>query len=383
MGKTRDDAGLYPQARWFLERTYSFKEVWEDTPWQRDGERKLKSLEESLRKYAPFLNRLPRGFIPSVCDQHLAVLSTQYEYQVLDILLSLGDDRFLCAAGDGERFCVWSRSLTESIREGTRSFLTALIQVGEDAGGARPVITYGPILSWNSLATADFALFGSALARDLFRSRGLPAVIQFDPVPFWALWTLSNIPRVHHGSEEFRLCWHEGVFASDPESLLSGPWKRDILGRRVRLRKPGSKPFFEQTVIYDTKTLRGILMTRRGGYLEKLKATLARVFLPDPGGPSFASPALEIAFKDILKKDLAAAAWTGPFDDLDKRIAEEESRKHPEREKTLEALNAAMNDLIPHVNSGVEPDWDAFASEHGLRPADLDALRLFFRKYGR
>ncbi len=259
--------------------------------------------------------------------------------------------------------------------------MTTIIRLGTDPAVPVPAITYGPVLSWKSLYTTDFSAIARELARDLWRLKGLPAVIRRDPVPFWAIWSLGNIPRVKHGTEDVCTCCQEGHFSSSPDSLLDGTWKREGIGKRIRYRKPGTKPFFEQVVIYDDKSTRGILLTRRGSYLVKLRASLASVFTPDAGEPFVASPTLEIVFESILNRCLPYTEWTRPFDQLDDKKSEDESRKHPERKADQDALNAAMKQLIPYINSHREPDWKAFAAEHKLSVETIDSLRFFYKKY--
>ena len=139
--------------------------------------------------------------------------------------------------------------------------------------------------------------------------------------------------------------------------------------------------FFEQFVIHDTKSNRGILLTRRGSYLVKLRALLAPVFTPDAVEPVNASLPLEIVFESILNRRLPYTDWTRPFDTLDDKKREGESTKHPEREAEQDALDAALQELIPYINAHREPDWKAFAKEHTLGSETIDSLRFLYQKY--
>ena len=372
----------YPDVQWFREQTASFKESWDKVPWHENGEHALRPLKESMRRYASRISELPENFFPTVLDQYLAVLSEGYEYQILDVTTDLGDDRYLCINEAGQTFCLWSRSATLNIKQGGMTFMTAITRLGPDTDGPVPAITYGPVLSWKSLYVTDFTAIGRELARDLWRLRGIPAVVRRDPVPFWAIWSLGNIPRVKHGTEDVCTCWHEGRFSASPESLLEGGWKRDEIGKRVRFKKPGSKPFFEQVVIYDVKSSRGILLARRGSYLTKLRVSLSSVFTPDSSEPFIASPTLEIAFEDIMKRSLPYVEWMRHFVQLDDKKSNEERNEYPERKAEKDALDAALKELIPYINTHREPDWKAFAAKHGLGPDTIDSLKSFYQKYG-
>jgi len=342
-------------------------------------------LKQSIRKYASCINRLSESFLPSAFDQHLAVLSEGYEYQFLDITGELGSDRFLCRNAEGEQFIVWSHSIAINRVEGNTTILTALIHLegGSDApetdGGYVPAITYGPVLGWKTLFAADFTRLARALGRDLLKLKGVSAVVRRDPVPFWALWSLSEIPPVLHNGEEFCTCWNEGRFSTDPAPLLAGTaWKRSSVGKRIRFLKSGPKPFFEQQVIYDGKTMRGVILARRGSYLAKLSALVGNVFTPDPDGDGYATPAFEMALSEILRVQPAYRSWTAPFEREDDRKIAVRDERHPERKAELESFNAAMQDLLPFVNSGTVPDWGSLASKHSLDGQNLEALKGLF-----
>jgi hypothetical protein len=381
MGAKQSREKAYPDVSWFFERNEGFKETWANHHWHENGERTLKPIMQSIRKYSSHINQLPDNFLPSVFDQHLAVLSEGYEYQVLDILSDLGEDRFICENETGETFCLWSRALAETFKHGAISVMTAVIRLGEDTEGFVPAITYGPLLEWKSLFAEDFILIARELARDLLRLKGLSAVIRRNPAPFWALWTLGNIPRIMHGAEEVYTCWYEGSFTGTPDALLKGAWKKTTIGKRIRWQKPGSKPFFEQTVIWDEKTSRGIILARRGSYLEKLKDSLSSLFTPDSEEPFIISPTLEMAFSDIVRKELPYLKWTRAFDQQDNRKDKEWRERHPEQKAELDVINAALEDLLPYINSKTEPDWKAFAKEHGLEGETLESLKSFYTKY--
>lgn len=397
MSAKKQLAGNLPEVEWFRERTESFRGTWKRAEWHENGDRKLASLRQSIRRYASSINKLPENFLPSVLDQHLAVLSQGYEYQVLEIIEVAGGDRFVCRNTDGEAFVVYSHSIEINREEGSVSFLTALIRLDaapdlpgtEDSPGTSdlpgtvdspvPAITYGPILGWKSLVLADFSVLARECARDLARQKGVSAVVRRDPVPFWALWTLSETPGVVHGNEEVCTCWKEGFFSADPAPYLGGTsWKRDSIGKRVRYRKTGAKPFFEQQVIYDEKTMRGIIIARRASYLVKLASLVENVFAPDSEGEGSASIMLEIALTDIFRTKPAYQTWTAPFEREDERKQKELNARSPGRQENLAVLNTAMKDLLPYINAGSVPDWAALAKKHALSPETLDTLKALY-----
>lgn len=378
MNVKRTGKSAYPEVSWFQEQTDSFKECWTAHRWHENGDRALKPLAKSLRAYASHLATLEEKFIPSVFDQHLAVLSEGYEYQIMDIVEDVGEDRYLCCNESGEKFCLWTRALTISFNEGCASLMTAIIRLSDDTSAVVPAITYGPVLTWKSLFTSDFSLIGKALAPDLFRAKGLPGIVKRDPVPFWALCIMGQVPPLFHGREEMCTCWYEGTFTGDPSTLLKGPWKCDEIGKRIRFRKSGSKPFFEQVVIFDVKSMRGIILARRGSYLEKLKRALSPVFTSDSEDCVFISLTLDMAFSEILKKKLEYLSWTHAFDQRDEREAEAVQKRNPEMDEELGSLNAALKELIPYINSDTEPDWSFLAARHSFTPKMIESLKSFY-----
>lgn len=379
----RVDWDDYPDARWFREQTSAQQKLFDEVPWHVDGDRKLLPVSRSVRKYSVHINKLPEKFLPCVFDQHLAVLSGAFEYQVMDLLGELGDDRYLCSNSDGDTFCLWSRALTASIDRGGVSVLTAIKRLGSVSGKFVPAITYGPVLVWKALRTEDFEMIAGALARDLVKSRGLAEVIRRDPAPFWAVWSLSDLPCIFYRSEPVGVGWYEGVFTSDPEPLCQTGWKREVLGRRVRLLKPGSKPFFQREVIYDTKTRRGIVLARLENYARRLKKSLSEVFDAEMEDLVFVNPVLETAFRDILRVDLPYTRWTKPFYEQDARRQKEDESRHPERLRIMQNMKRALDDLMGYINSGREPDWSGFGVEYDLGPDELAMLQGIFQNYRR
>lgn len=184
-----------------------------------------------------------------------------------------------------------------------------------------------------------------------------------------------------HKTEKMCTCWFEGVFSEDPAPLLKDPWKKEEIGKRVRYKKSGAKIFFEQIVIYDVKTLRGIILTRRPSYLEKLKGELTSVFIPDRDDPFSITPVVEMAYKDILKKKLPFKTWTHAFDQRDDLATDEKITQNPEHTKQIDSLNAAMQELMPHINAGTLPDWNTLAAKHSLAPESIESLKDLYKKY--
>lgn len=385
MSATRRKDAACPGAAWFKAMTESYSETWETHDWHKDGDRALRPLKDSLRRYAQSLEELPEKFLTVAFDQYLAALSEGYEYQVLEVVSDLGDDRYLCRGENDERFHLWSNAVTRNLEEGGRTQLALIIRLGDTGEDPVPLITYGPVLAWKAISLGDLSFLGRALARDLWRLKGLSAVIKRDPVPFWALWSMGNAPGLIHGAQPIRTCWYEGRFSCDPRALLpGGAWKRDQIGKKVRYHKPGSKFFFEQVIIFDEKTSRGIMLARRETYLARLFSALEPVFNPDPEGLCSVSMTFVTAFESIIKgRMLPYEEWLRPFEEADRRRREAEDRAHPERTAAIDALNAAMQEILPAMNAGREPDWTALAARHALDAELLATVQGLFKKYRR
>jgi hypothetical protein len=41
-------------------------------------------------------------------------------------------------------------------------------------------------------------------------------------------------------------------------------------------------------------------------------------------------------------------------------------------------MNAAMNDLLPFVNSDMNPDWSALAKKHGLDEGGIESIKSIY-----
>lgn len=367
--------------QWFEKMTISFQLQWKLCRWQKGGDRKLSPLKQSLKKYASHLQNLPENLLPMLFDQYLAVHSEGYEYHILDIIEDLGDDRFHCRNAEGEDFYIWSKSISTSYEEGSCTVLTALIRLDDEfeenlENQPTSALTYGPILGWQSLFVDDFSFITRVLRRDLFRLKGSSAVIKRDPVPFWALWTISAMPLIMNGSEEFCTCWAEGHFSEDPGSFLLKGWEKTTMGKRVRYRKPGSKLIFEQIVIYDTQTMKGIILARKKTYFKKLSLSLADIFSFEPDKESILSVLCEHTMINILRISPSYHLWTAAFDKQDQQ--KEEKKNSPEQKIMIDSMNAAMNDLLPFVNSDMNPDWSALAKKHGLDEGGIESIKSIY-----
>lgn len=380
----------YHDAAWFQQKTDSYTKRWDAAPWHENADRTLKSIANSVRSYMSIIQTFPENFLPSVLDQHLGLLSEAYEYQALDIVEYLGDDRYICSNDIGEIFCIWSKALGRSLDTGGISFLTAIIRLVDTTtkkdewyvkNTPIPAIVYGPVFVWKSLVSSDFSQIAKEIAPDLYRLKGASAVIKQYPAPFWALWSLAEIPRVMHKTEEVCTCWFEGRFTEDPSSFLKGPWKKDSIGKRVRYIKSGSKPFFQQIIIFDVKTLQGIVLTRRASYLEKLMDILSGVFTPSTEDPFFITVTMEKVYSEILKKDLPHKKWTHAFDQADKVAEGKKSVDTPERTKKIDSINLALNELSPLINAKIVPDWNSFATKYSLDSESIESLKLIYKKY--
>ena len=136
-------------------------------------------------------------------------------------------------------------------------------------------------------------------------------------------------------------------------------------------------------MIYDAKTMRGLILARRNSYLGKLLTMLDDVFIPDSDGEGYVTPAVEMAMSDVLRITPEYKTWTAAFDREDERREKVKEARHPERKAELDIFNAAMQDLLPYVNSTTVPDWSAFAIKHSLSANNLESLKDLYVKFSK
>ncbi|MFA6505435.1 MAG: hypothetical protein WCT14_05015, partial [Treponemataceae bacterium] len=229
-------------------------------PWQEDGGRFILPLRDALKKHAESLSTFPKQFVPMAIDQYLAALwhsvdgesdrekhrrtragDKEYEsayelfneepwlYAAFVVLEDLGEGRYLCMDDEEASFMLYSPSMANTLKEGSITFLSVLLSIGDDW-----YMTHGPILGWNGISLGDIGSFASCIARQRYENDGLDAVVCANPVPFWALWKYANIPPVFDGDEPVVYCSLRGKLSPEFEANLPRTWRREDAGKKTR-----------------------------------------------------------------------------------------------------------------------------------------------------
>ncbi|NLO22934.1 MAG: hypothetical protein GX116_01170 [Fibrobacter sp.] len=79
---------------------------------------------------------------------------------------------------------------------------------------------------------------------------------------------------------------------------------------------------------------------------------------------------------NILRISPSYHLWTAAFDKQDQQ--KEEKKNSPEQKIMIDSMNAAMNDLLPFVNSDMNPDWSALAKKHGLDEGGIESIKSIY-----
>jgi hypothetical protein len=362
-----------PETHWFEERTSAFRGRWNEVPWHKSGDARLKSLDGGIRKNARLINELPRGFLPSAFDQYLAVLSEGYRYDCFTVTEELGGNRYACISESGEEFALYSPSLGSAIRLGESLFLTSLVPLEREGEGSGCFLTYGPILGWHGLLKGDMDFLAGMVARNLFTAKGLSEVIRFNPVPFWAAWSWGEAPLVVHQGQALARCWSEGALSAEIAEKLSGSWRREDAGTKTRWAYKDDHPMRQRFIFRDKKSGRGLVLAMRPADFNFAMRAASRYFSPDED-PQTASMLMEIIAKETLGRGVNFASWERPF----ARKGGESQDNEASDEKThgiLEALNAAMPDVVSAINEGREPEWIKIGERYRLNAEALDNLK--------
>lgn len=185
---------------------------------------------------------------------------------------------------------------------------------------------------------------------------------------------------IMHKSEEYATIWMEGHFTEDPADILLTGWKITKLGKRIRLKKPGTKPFFEQIVVYDTKTMHGIILTRRESYFSKLFDSLEKIFEPSTDLATLISLPCENAMVDILRITPAYHSWLDPFEKFDDEKSKASGENSQESKQNLDTINAVLQDLLPFINSGQKPNFTELAKKHSLDSLEQENIKHMYKE---
>lgn len=333
-----------PEATWFEDQRSLLADYFDATPWQEGGERKLKTMGSSLRKYANKLSQLPENFVSIAMDQYLASLwhesfhydpdmgaglikagkennlraiarfaEQKWPYRTFEVLKDLGEGRYWCRDETEVEFGLYSGGLGHVVADGGRLFLSVVMEVGEFWH-----MTYGPILGWNGLFPGDLQFFASKVARQLYEKEGFSAVVHFNPVPFWGAWYYGVKPAVYHRDEPVIQCWLHGRLDPGIDEALPSTWRRDDVGSKTRWMYRDENFFRRRQIFLDRKTGEALVLARRPGDFNKTMKLLGRRFEQDEPRPMSASLLMLLIVKDILDADDGVLSWERPFDRFDK-----------------------------------------------------------------
>lgn len=324
-----------PQTQWFMDTKALLGVYWKDTPWQREGDRVTLRLGEGLRTYAKYFRELQSNLVPMTMDQYLAALwhgekpsidrdfpldldvesrearlrfgQKPWRYRVFEVAEDLGENRFRCVDEEGGGFPLFSPGIEKCREEGSRVFLSLLLEVGEGWW-----MSYGPLFAWRGLLTGDLSFFAAHVARQRFAAEGIDGVIRFDPLPFWALWYYANQPLVVHRNEALASCWLRGRLEADFGAGLPSIWKRQDVGKRSRWIQ-GRDYFMQKAIYVNRQTDAALLYAHSPKDLLKLVELAGPSFCPAAEGPEGCGVLMEAAIKELLGVEPEIVAWERPF----------------------------------------------------------------------
>lgn len=325
-----------------LKRRHALLKLYDEgDPWQEYGERFILPLKEELKKYSETLSELPQQFVPMMMDQYLAALwhsvegesdrekhrrtragEEEYErayglfndepwlYAAFVVLEDLGEGRYLCMDDEEASFLLYSPSMANARKEGSITFLSVLLSIGDDW-----YMTHGPILGWNGISLSDIASFASCIARQRFENDGLDAVVCANPVPFWALWKYANIPPVFDGGEPVVYCSFRGKLSPEFEANLPRTWRREDAGKLTRWVYGSGKNVLNRRLVYlDRRKGRAYLAAFRLGDFEKLLKFARPCFDPSRDPPVVIGALMAMIQQEMLGVESPLAELEKPFE---------------------------------------------------------------------
>ncbi|MEX0721103.1 MAG: hypothetical protein WD059_10575 [Balneolaceae bacterium] len=222
--------------------------------------------------------------------------------------------------------------------------------------------SYGPILHFLAFEPQDILFFAREVYDDWFGTgEEVMEGVEENPLPFSMLLSGSNSPVIFHDEHQIVINFSEYEINEDYNSEL---FRNDFFieySRGVYKLSPkgwNEFPHFSAAFYKEEDQLLALSSMTDAGYrylvdlLNRLGYTLE--YEPDDR----VNLAMKATASDILKEELSLNPYEKLFT-ID---------TPPEEQEDLGQMNAMLAELIPYVNSGEKPDFDALAAKYDVDP---------------
>ncbi len=192
----------------------------------------------------------------------------KWRYSAFEPVKKIRKNVFLCLRTDGTPFFLYSPMIDKLFDEG----ISACISIVIDMNGW--YCTYGPILTWLAFRPTDFEILAERLMPGTYREKGLSAVIQSNPFPFWLAYKDREILPAYEDETHLLACEARGRFKNGKIPAVLNEWEHQEFGK------------YERWEILDVSQFKGVTL-----YHDKNSDTILLV--------SFSEESFDRAFKTL------------------------------------------------------------------------------------
>ena len=201
--------------------------------------------------------------------------NSNWDFDVFDIGQKLDENLFACKKLDGSPFVLFSKAIEKLYDKN----ITCAVTVLTDLGGF--FVPYRIVIPISSVRAKDVENLMKFSAPQIYASKGFTGVMQFNPIPVWALSTsLNKTPSIHKGKLLMK-CVADTRFVDSKvfEEFLTD-WKHEE-NKKIDCYRLQSKTKDEKDDVFiyiEKSSSRTILFAHKEDLFEETKAKLLPYF---------------------------------------------------------------------------------------------------------
>jgi len=259
-----------------------------------------------------------------------------------------------------DKLLLHSPAVRNISRSGARLYLTLLFHNGDCYQ------TFGPLHYYRGFQPYDFEYFAKQLSPLFYKENGLSATIANNPAAFLLLDSWTELPPVAHRDDLVQICCDETSLDHFDPQRYPGSFDIDSKGEVLRCRLKGQDSPLRSAAVYHDRRKKKLFVRATSLELYRQIHSVVAEDIPLSEEPYWlATINMNLAGRNILGKDIPAAAYVDMFEDDQKPVT-------PEDRKHLDTLNAFISELNRQRNEGIPYSLEELGREHGI---DLDTAR--------
>lgn len=230
--------------------------------------------------------------------------------------------------------------------------------------------TFGPVGFYNGFEPDDIVFFATELNRGRWFEDGGEVMedVEANPTPYALLISAATLPLVFNKENQIvqiTVEYHDDNFDT---AELSEDFKIEYNHGiyKLTLRGWSEFPHFSSAYFDEKEEILLLNSMTDQGFRELVNQLNKNGYQLSYAYDRRVNMTMVGIAGTILKKKIKLT----PYDDLF-------SQEKPDDDDGLEGLNAMLGELIPYVNSGKKPDFNALAAQYGVEP---ETVREFYEQ---